>query len=59
MSDIIVGNDEEFAVMAEGGDGEALARDLADGAEAVVYKMGPRGARTFSRGRVIETPCLR
>lgn len=54
-SDLIVGNDDEFAVMAEGGDGEALARGLADKAEAVVYKMGARGARTFSGGRAIET----
>ena len=56
LSDVIVGNDEEFAVMAEGGDGEALARGLAGNAEAVVYKMGSRGARTFSGGRAIETP---
>jgi len=54
-SDVIVGNEEEFAVMAEGGDGEALARGLASNAEAVVYKMGARGARTFSGGRAIET----
>ena len=56
LSDLIVGNDEEFAVMAEGGDGEALARALACDAEAVVYKMGARGARTFAHGQVIETP---
>ncbi len=56
MSDVVVGNDEEFAVMAEGGDGEALARALASRAEAVVYKMGARGARTFSAASVIETP---
>ena len=55
-SDVIVGNDEEFAVMAEGGDGEALARELAGKAQAVVYKMGARGARTFSGSRVIDTP---
>ncbi len=55
LSDVIVGNDEEFAVMAEGGDGEALARGLADRAEAVVYKMGARGARSFAGGRVIQT----
>jgi 5-dehydro-2-deoxygluconokinase len=53
---VIVGNDEEFAVMAEGGDSEGLARALASEAEAVVYKMGARGARTFAGGRAIETP---
>ena len=56
VSDIVVANDEEFAVLAEGGDGERRARDLARHAEAIVYKMGARGARTFSGDRVIETP---
>jgi 5-dehydro-2-deoxygluconokinase len=55
LSDVIVGNDEEFAVLAEGGDGETLARELAERAKAVVYKMGARGARTFSGAHVIET----
>jgi 5-dehydro-2-deoxygluconokinase len=55
ISDIVVGNDDEFAVMAKGGDGEALARSLAGRATAVVYKMGPRGARTFAGEEVVET----
>lgn len=55
MSDVVVGNDEEFAVMAEGGDGEALARRLASQRQAVVYKMGARGARTFAGDATIET----
>ena len=55
VSDVIVGNDEEFAVMAEGGDGEALARSFAGEADAVVYKMGASGARTFSGALVIDT----
>ncbi len=53
--DIVVGNDEEFAVMADGGDGELLARQLAEGVDAVVYKMGARGARTFAGSAVFQT----
>lgn len=53
--DVVVGNDEEFAVLAEGGDGESLARRLAEGMDAVVYKMGARGARTFAGSAVFQT----
>ncbi len=56
LSDVVVGNDEEFAVMADGGDGEALARAMAADVEAVVYKMGSRGSRAFYGRDVIETP---
>jgi 5-dehydro-2-deoxygluconokinase len=49
------GNDEEFAVLAHGDDGEEAARALARQAHAVVYKMGARGSRTFSAGRRIDT----
>ena len=42
--------------MADGGDGEALARAMAVDAEAVVYKMGSRGSRAFCGQDVIETP---
>jgi 5-dehydro-2-deoxygluconokinase len=55
LSDIIVGNDEEFAVIADGGDGVALARAMAVHAEAVVYKLGERGSRAFVGDRVIDT----
>jgi 5-dehydro-2-deoxygluconokinase len=49
MSDIVVGNDVEFAVMAGSGDGRALARRLAarDGRIAV-YKMGGQGSVTWT-----------
>ena len=49
LSDIVVGNDEEFDFMAGGvSRGLAMARDLARGGKAlVIYKMGPRGAITF------------
>ena len=57
MSDIIVANDEEFAVMAGTGQGLQLARDLAGKQRCiVVYKMGARGAITFADGISFETP---
>ncbi|MDJ1018422.1 MAG: 5-dehydro-2-deoxygluconokinase [Paracoccaceae bacterium] len=56
-SDMIVGNDEEFGFMA--GDmakGLQKAQDLASSsAEVVVYKMGEKGAVTFSDGHEIHT----
>ncbi|MFS4582396.1 5-dehydro-2-deoxygluconokinase [Phaeobacter sp. C3_T13_0] len=57
MSDIIVGNDEEFGFMAGGIDkGLAKARTLAEtSASIVVYKMGPLGAVTFADGQEIRT----
>ena len=54
LSDVVVGNDVEFAVLA--GDrarGPDLARGLA--APLVVYKMGEGGALTFAAGREIRT----
>ncbi|MEL6800544.1 MAG: 5-dehydro-2-deoxygluconokinase [Pseudomonadota bacterium] len=57
LSDVIVGNDEEFGFMA--GDialGLGKARDLAGrSAEIVVYKMGEKGAITFAGGEEIAT----
>ncbi len=57
QSDMIVGNDEEFGFMAGGIDkGLAKARALAeDTATIVVYKMGEKGAVTFSGGQEIRT----
>lgn len=57
MSDVIVGNDEEFGFMA--GDikkGLAKARELAQSSAAiVVYKMGHEGAITFAEGDEFRT----
>lgn len=57
LSDVIVGNDEEFGFMA--GDiaiGLEKARELANSSAAiVVYKMGPEGAVTFAEGEEIRT----
>lgn len=57
LSDVIVGNDEEFGFMAGSIEkGRAKARDLATStAEIVVYKMGQHGAVTFAQGVEIAT----
>jgi 5-dehydro-2-deoxygluconokinase len=49
-ADIVIGNDDEFGLMAGGhGAGRALARGLAqDGALFTVYKQGAAGAETFT-----------
>lgn len=52
LCDIVVGNDEEFAIMA-GGDGLALARTLT--AAIAIYKMGGKGSITISEGLSFET----
>jgi 5-dehydro-2-deoxygluconokinase len=56
-SDIVVGNDLEFGLLAgQSGDGLGTARALAAaGASIVVHKMGEKGAVTFARGAEIRT----
>lgn len=48
--DVIVGNDDEFGVLAGGHDkGEAFAADLArTHNKSVIYKMGAEGSKTFT-----------
>jgi 5-dehydro-2-deoxygluconokinase len=49
QSDAVIGNDEEFALMAGEGDGRALAAHLAlNGALFAVYKQGAAGSVTFT-----------
>lgn len=57
MSDVIVGNDDEFGFMAGSKDaGMQKARDLANSSAAiVVYKMGEHGAATFADGQETRT----
>jgi 5-dehydro-2-deoxygluconokinase len=57
LSDVIVGNDEEFGFMAgDVANGLGKARELADGAASIViYKMGPEGAVTFADGQELQT----
>jgi 5-dehydro-2-deoxygluconokinase len=50
LSTIVIGNDDEFAVMGGGLD---LAKSLP--AEIVIYKMGERGSVTFHGGQSFET----
>ncbi len=57
LSDVIVGNDDEFGFMAGGKDrGLAKAHALAEtSAQIVIYKMGEHGAVTFADGAEIRT----
>jgi 5-dehydro-2-deoxygluconokinase len=57
LSDVIVGNDEEFGFMAGNyGQGLDKARKLAcTSATMVVYKMGAEGATTFANGTETRT----
>ncbi|WP_205625032.1 5-dehydro-2-deoxygluconokinase [Geminicoccus roseus] len=55
--DVVVGNDDEFAVMAGSRDGGlALAGDLVGSGSAIsVYKLGERGSITFVAGSAFRT----
>ena len=57
LSDVIVGNDEEFGFMAGGIDkGLAKARALSlSTAKIVIYKMGEKGAITFAGDQELHT----
>ena len=57
LSDVIVGNDEEFGFMAGNiAKGLGKARALAaSGARLVVYKLGPEGSIAFADGQEIRT----
>lgn len=58
-SDIVIGNDVEFAVIA-GGAGLIQARELANtSAKIVVYKMGEKGSVTLHDGEEFETGIYR
>lgn len=61
MSDVIIGNDEEFGFMAGGiENGLQKARDLAASSAAiVVYKMGEAGAITITKDGEIKTGIYR
>jgi 5-dehydro-2-deoxygluconokinase len=57
LSDIVIGNDEEFGLLAGGHEqGAEAARDLAAATAAfAVYKMGAAGARSFACGSEFRT----
>lgn len=56
-ADIVVGNDDEFAVVANGthDDGLNLARSLSTADKTAIYKMGERGSLVFSSEGSFET----
>ena len=57
ICDIVIGNDDEFAVMAENySDGIKLAEKLSKStASIVIYKMGEKGSITFAENEKIKT----
>jgi len=57
LSDIVIGNDDEFGFMAGGKEkGLSKARELAaEGVRIVVYKMGEKGAVTITADEEFQT----
>ncbi|MCB1381102.1 MAG: permease [Alphaproteobacteria bacterium] len=56
ISDMVIGNDVEFDVMAGGAGGLDLAGALSSQGRVAIYKMGERGSITFGEGPPFETP---
>ena len=55
QADILIGNDEEFAVLAGQDDGLSFARAFADEHSSIlVYKRGEKGLIAFVDGETIE-----
>ena len=56
MCDVVIGNDDEFAVLAGGKDAQAHARHLATAsASLVIFKQGEAGSITFADGEEFAT----
>lgn len=58
-SDMVIGNDVEWDVMAGGAGGLSLAQEMALGRAATIYKMGGEGSISFAGGTHFETPIYR
>lgn len=58
-SDVVIGNDVEWDVLAGGSGGLRLAQDLADDRDITIYKMGERGSVTFAGHMRFDTPVYR
>ncbi|MEM9631183.1 MAG: 5-dehydro-2-deoxygluconokinase [Pseudomonadota bacterium] len=60
-SDVVVGNDDEFAVVANGTpeDGRELAAELGQDDKTIIYKMGEKGSIVFSQDETFETGIFR
>lgn len=57
LSSYIVGNEDEFDVVAGRPDGgQAAAEDLARNGATAIYKMGDKGSMTFASTTSFETP---
>lgn len=56
ISDMVIGNDVEFDVMAGGMGGFDLAADLSSQGRTAIYKMGERGSITLVDSTSFETP---
>ncbi len=57
LCDLVVGNDVEFDVLANGRSGKELVSELAQRqAKTVVYKMGEKGSITYQGVENFETP---
>ncbi|MSU91264.1 5-dehydro-2-deoxygluconokinase [Rhodobacteraceae bacterium 2CG4] len=50
-ADMVIGNDEEFDVVAGGTGGQGLARSLAAEGRVAIYKLGARGSVTYDGER--------
>lgn len=58
-SDLVIGNDVEWDVVAGGLGGLGLSRELASGRAATIYKMGEKGSISFASDTRFETPIFR
>lgn len=57
LCDIVVGNDDEFTVLADGGNSLHHAEELAQVRDRiVVHKMGEKGCVTFANGKRYNIP---
>lgn len=56
LSDLVIGNDLEFDVLAGGAGGRDFAQRLAGRCAAVIYKMGEKGSVSFAGGQSLATP---
>ncbi len=56
LSDLVIGNDVEFDVLADGASGQVEAQKIAQQGKTVVYKMGEKGAVSYQCDLKFETP---
>ncbi len=61
LADILVGNNEEFDLLAQEKEGGLVyAKSISDRhSSIVIYKMGERGSVTFAGGKSFETPVFK